>query len=201
MLLAIQSFSQLDDRYGRAVKENILANTVNHLLLPGAGLEETEYYSQRLGLTTITTESRSATSQPSRSGNSYSTMPMFMNSTSTGHTQGQSQRSLQTADELRTMKKGTILFVNASSPAAMLRARGYFEDRRLAPLANLPFKLDLPQQRPIISVDPREDQENEEILPEATPVSTQGCETSGEQEPIGIELEEEVTTYTVAPDE
>ena len=46
MLLAIQSFSQLDDRYGKAIKENILANTVNHLLLPGAGLEETQYYSR-----------------------------------------------------------------------------------------------------------------------------------------------------------
>jgi type IV secretion system protein VirD4 len=64
MLLAIQSFSQLDDRYGKAIKENILANTVNHLLLPGAGLEETQYYSERLGLTTITTQSKSTTSQP-----------------------------------------------------------------------------------------------------------------------------------------
>ena len=152
MLLAIQSFSQLDDRYGKAIKENILANTVNHLLLPGAGLEETQYYSERLGLTTITTESRSSTHQPYRGGNQ--TTPMMMNSMSIGHTEGQSQRSLQTSDELRTMKKGTILFVNASSPAAMLRTIAYFKDRKLAKLADQPFEVDLPKPPPIILADP-----------------------------------------------
>src|SRR5436305_14464922 len=98
MLLAIQSFSQLDDRYGKAIKENILANTVNHLLLPGAGLEETEYYSRRLGITTITTESHSVQHQPYRGSSGYATMPMI-DGRSLGLTSGQSQRSLQTADE------------------------------------------------------------------------------------------------------
>lgn len=142
MFLAIQSFSQLEDRYGRAMKENILSNTVNHLLLPGAGLEETKYYSQRLGLTTITTESHNSTLQPYRA--STTSMPMLVSSMSRGHTEGQSQRSLQTADELRTMKKGSLLFVNASSPAAMLSTTAYFEDRKLAKLAEQPFMLDLP---------------------------------------------------------
>src|SRR5436305_1535837 len=203
MLLAIQSFSQLDDRYGKAIKENILANTVNHLLLPGAGLEETQYYSERLGLTTITTQSKSRTSQPYRGGGQYTSMPMMINSTSTGHTEGQSQRSLQTSDELRTMKKGTILFVNASSPAAMLRTIAYFEDRKLAELADLPFELDLPWQFPIIlvdpPVDPQEDEEDREVTEpeittvsfvEALPLLVQRGETGEEQEPRELETEE-----------
>jgi type IV secretion system protein VirD4 len=224
MLLAIQSFSQLDDRYGRAIKENIMANTVNHLLLPGAGLEETQYYSERLGLTTITTESRSTTSQPHRGGGQY---PM-MNSTSTGHTEGQSQRSLQTADELRTMKKGTILFVNASSPAAMLSTRGYFEDQRLAKLADLPLELDLPRQYSTNLVDSEPDVEVTEpemtavSVVEPLPVNVQGSGTGDvqelgelevdieldeeEQEPMGLRLEEEleasqVCDTDIAPEE
>lgn len=109
------------------------------LLLPGAGLEETEYHSRRLGVTTIATESRSTTMRPYSSNQS-----MMINNTSRGHTEGQSQRSLQTADELRTMKKGTLLFVHASSPAAMLKTTAYFENRKLKQLADLPFELDLP---------------------------------------------------------
>ena len=134
---------------------------------------------------------------------------MFMNSTSTGHTEGQSQRSLQTSDELRTMKKGTILFVNASSQAAILRTIAYFEDRKLAKLADLPFELDLPKPPPIIMVDPQEDQE--ETTPEVTTmvvmepwsslVRIRGGETGEEQEPREWGLEEEVTTYTIAPEE
>ncbi len=198
MLLAIQSFSQLDDRYGKAIKENILANTVNHLLLPGAGLEETQYYSERLGLTTITTESRSSTHQPYRGGNQ--TTPMMINSMSLGHTEGQSQRSLQTSDELRTMKKGTILFVNASSPAAMLRTIAYFKDRRLAKLADQPFELDLPKPPPMILVEPEPDQKDQGMTgPERTPlivmeplsslVRSQGSETGEKQELRELEIE------------
>jgi len=132
-------------------------------------------------------------------------MPMMIDSTSRGHTEGQSQRSLQTADELRTMKKGTLLFVNASSPAAMLKTIGYFEDRKLAKLADLPFELDLPRQYPIILVEPLPDQENQEVMePEMTAVSiveplplpVQGGETGEEQEleelEVEIELDEEV---------
>jgi type IV secretion system protein VirD4 len=197
MLLAIQSFSQLDDRYGKAIKENILANTVNHLLLPGAGLEETQYYSERLGLTTITTESRSSTHQPYRGGSQ--TMPVMIDSMSRGHTEGQSQRNLQTSDELRTMKRGTILFVNASSPAAMLRTTAYFKDRKLAKLADLPFEVDLPKPHPVILADPQEDQKVTE--PKITPrivmeplsslVRPQGGETGQEQELRELEIEEE----------
>src|SRR5579864_940554 len=71
----------------------------------------------------------------------------MFNNISRGVTSGQSQRSLQTADELRTMKKGTMLFVNASSPAAMLKTIAYFEDRKLARLADRPFEISLPSER------------------------------------------------------
>jgi type IV secretion system protein VirD4 len=212
MLIAIQSFSQLDDRYGKAIKENILANTVNHLLLPGAGLEETQYYSERLGLTTITTQSHSRNTQPYRGGSQYTNMPTMMNNTSTGQTEGQSQRSLQTADELRTMKKGTMLFVNAASPATMLKTRAYFEDRTLARLADLPFELRPPSpSSPTIQVESLPEQEDQDVTePElaavrvgpSLPVLVQESEAAegeeaevlgmDEQEPRALEVEEEV---------
>jgi hypothetical protein len=147
---------------------------------------------------------------------------MMINNTSTGTTLGQSQRSLQTADELRTMKKGTILFVNASSPAAMLQTIGYFEDRKLAKLADLPFELDFPLQPPIVLVDPSPDQGDQEVTePEievvsvvkSLPINAQGSGAGEEQEPeelevdieldeeelepIGLRLEEEATTSQV----
>ena len=131
---------------------------------------------------------------------------MLIASTSLGQTEGQSQRSLQTADELRTMKKGTLLFVNASSPAALLQTIAYFEDRTLAKLANLPFELGFFRQRPMILLDPQRDQEETtaEITtvnvmePRSAAVRGQGGEMGEE---IEVEIEGEATMYTTAPEE
>src|SRR5712691_11555079 len=125
MLLVLQSFSQVVQKYGRNVLDNILVNTVTHLLLPGAGLEETEYYSKRMGNTTVRTETHST------SGSGVDSRE--------GWTQGETGRRLMTLDELRTMPEDNMLMVSAAVAPLLLRTKLYFLVRRLAKLANLPF--------------------------------------------------------------
>lgn len=125
MLLVLQSFSQVVQKYGRNVLDNILVNTVTHLLLPGAGLEETEYYSKRIGNTTVRTETHST------SGSGVDNRE--------GWTQGETGRRLITPDELRTMPEDNMLMVSAAVAPLLLRTKLYFQIRRLVRLANLPF--------------------------------------------------------------
>ncbi|WP_126557713.1 TraM recognition domain-containing protein [Dictyobacter kobayashii] len=93
LLIVLQSFNQLDDRYGQEVRKNILSNSVTHLLLPGSGLEETEYYSQRIGNSTIKKESTSTTG--------YS-VGLFSDPQNITHTQDETGRCLLMSDEIRT---------------------------------------------------------------------------------------------------
>ena len=125
ILLVLQSFSQVIQKYGKNVLDNILVNTVTHLLLPGAGLEETEYYSKRIGNTTVRTETHNT------SGSGVDARE--------GWTQGETGRRLMTPDELRTMPEDNMLMVSAAVAPLILRTRLYFQVRRLVPLANLPF--------------------------------------------------------------
>jgi hypothetical protein len=60
LIMVVQNFAQLDERYGREAAETIRANANTHLLLPGAGLRECTYYSERIGDTTVRTWSRSS---------------------------------------------------------------------------------------------------------------------------------------------
>jgi type IV secretion system protein VirD4 len=153
MLLVLQSFSQVVQKYGRNVLDNILVNTVTHLLLPGAGLEETEYYSKRIGNTTVRTETHST------SGSGVDSRE--------GWTQGETGRRLMTPDELRTMPEDNVLMVSAAVAPLILRTKLYFLVRRLAKLANLPFShVACKHQKP-----------------PASPLTTAGSPTSSTQEP------------------
>ena len=125
MLLVLQSFSQVVQKYGRTVLDNILVNTVTHLLLPGAGLEETEYYCKRMGTTTVRTETHNTSGSGVDSRESW--------------TQGEAGRRLMTPDELRTMPEDNMLMISAAVAPLILRTRLYFLVRRLAELAKLPF--------------------------------------------------------------
>ncbi len=125
LLLVLQSFSQLDEKYGEAIRKNILANTVTHLLLPGAGQEETEYYSRRIGNTTVRTETHST------SGSGIDARETWA--------QGETGRRLMTPDELRTMPEDHMLMVSSRVAPLVLRTKLYYHLRRLAQLANLPF--------------------------------------------------------------
>ena len=112
MLMVLQSFSQVIQKYGRNVLDNILVNTVTHLLLPGAGLEETEYYSKRIGNTTVRTETHNT------SGSGVDSRE--------GWTQGETGRRLMTPDELRTMPEDNMLMVSAAVAPLILRTKLYF---------------------------------------------------------------------------
>jgi len=125
MLMVLQSFSQVVQKYGRNVLDNILVNTVTHLLLPGAGLEETEYYSKRIGNTTVRTETHSTSGSGVEARDSW--------------TQGETGRRLMTPDELRTMPEDNMLMVSLRVAPLVLRTKLYFQVRRLAQLAKLPF--------------------------------------------------------------
>lgn len=125
LLLVLQSFSQLDEKYGQEVRKNILANTVTHLLLPGAGQEETEYYSRRIGNTTVRTETHSM------SGSGIDARETWA--------QGETGRRLMMPDELRTLPEDHMLLVISRVAPMVLRTKLYYRVRRLAQLANLPF--------------------------------------------------------------
>lgn len=127
LIMVIQNFSQLDACYGPQVAETIRANANTHLLLPGAGLRECQYYSERIGDTTIRTWTRS-----SRGGSSWF-------GTEDTWTQGEARRRLLTPDELRTLPARSVLMLRSTFPAMILRATPYYDDRRLTALANLPY--------------------------------------------------------------
>ncbi len=126
LLMVIQNFSQLDKHYGTEDAETIRENANTHILMPGAGPRECEYYSKRIGDTTVRTWSR--TSRGSSwwgSENSW--------------TEGEARRRLLTPEELRTMPERTMLMLRSSLPAILPVGTPYYEDKRVAHLANLPY--------------------------------------------------------------
>lgn len=125
MLIAVQSFAQIDEKYGKNVRGSILTNCLTHLLLPGAGLEETEYYSRRIGNTTVKSESQH------RSGGGLSAQDSW--------TQGETARRLWTPEELRTLASDEMLMLHASTAPMLLKTRPYYRDRKGKQWANLPF--------------------------------------------------------------
>ena len=60
LIMVIQNFAQLDESFGPQAAETIRANANTHMLLPGAGLRECTYYSERIGDTTVRTWTRSS---------------------------------------------------------------------------------------------------------------------------------------------
>lgn len=127
LLMAIQNFSQLNERYGKNDADTIKANAVTHLLLPGAGLEETKYYSERMGDTTVATET------VNRRG--------YGLSEEITSTQGEARRRLMTSDELRTMPEDQMLMIEAKSPALLLTTKLYFTEKQMVERANWPYQV------------------------------------------------------------
>lgn len=127
LFMAIQNFSQLNERYGKNDAETIKANAVTHLLLPGAGLEECRYYSERIGDTTVRTETIN------RRG--------YGVNEEISSTEGEARRRLMTPDEIRTMPEGKMLMIEARSAPLLLDTKPYFLDRELSRRANLPYQV------------------------------------------------------------
>jgi type IV secretion system protein VirD4 len=125
LLMAIQNFSQLDGRYGKHDADTIKNNAVTHLLLPGAGLEECRYYSERIGDTTV------VTSTVNKRG--YGLTEDITVSES------ETRRRLMTPDELRTMQRDQMLMLEASSQPMILTTKPYFLERWLAERVSIPY--------------------------------------------------------------
>ena len=125
MLIVLQSFAQVDERYGVPVRKTLLTNCGTHLLLPGAGLEECEYYSSRIGDATV------ATSSITTNGSGWAATRTY--------NQGEMRRRLFTPDELRTMQPDQMLVLGSATQAMVVETLPYFRDRAVAGLVDLPF--------------------------------------------------------------
>lgn len=128
-IMAIQDFGQLKREYNEDDKNTILANSTTQIVFPGCGLEETRYYSERIGETTVLTSSNSQSSR------------LFGLSSTQTYTQGEAQRRLMTTDELRTLEPGYLLVLADTIPPLLTWNRPYYADPELLARANLPYRL------------------------------------------------------------
>jgi type IV secretion system protein VirD4 len=126
LIIILQSFSQIDDLYGEALRNILLTNCGTHLLLPGAGLEETRFYSERVGDTTVKTTSAT------KSGSG-----LFLEQRS--WTTSETRRRRLTAEELRTMERNQMLVLGSAAAPILVTTQSYEQDRAVRHLADLPF--------------------------------------------------------------
>lgn len=126
LLMVIQNFSQLDKHYGAEDAETIRENANTHILMPGSGVRECEHYSKRIGDTTVRTWSRT-----SRGTSWWGSEDSW--------TESEARRRLLTPEELRTMPERTMLVLRSSLPPILPVGTPYYEDKRVAHLANIPY--------------------------------------------------------------
>ena len=126
-ILAVQDFGQLRETYGENGRETILANCTTQIVFPGCGLQETRYYSEKLGKTTVRTFSQS------ERGDSDWLSPQTRT-----YTQGETHRDLLTPDELRTMQDGTLLVFISKYHPLLVQNTAYYQDPELLAAVRLP---------------------------------------------------------------
>jgi type IV secretion system protein VirD4 len=125
LILAIQNHSQLDAVYGRQDADTLLANATTHLLLPGGGQNEVEYYSRRAGTTTVISPS-------------LATGGMAGRGTSVQWGQQERLRPLITPDELRTLPTGQAMVLMDQLAPFLVQLQPYYRSRDLRELAAIP---------------------------------------------------------------
>src|SRR5450755_566322 len=126
-ILAVQDFGQLRETYGENGRETILANCTTQIVFPGCGLQETRYYSEKLGKTTVRT-----ISQSERGDSEWLSTPTRT------YTQGETHRDLMTSDELRTMQDGTLLVFISKYHPLLVQNIAYYQDPELLAAVGLP---------------------------------------------------------------
>lgn len=126
VIMAIQDFAQMDETYGQQDARTIKANSVTHFVLPGVDVDEARYYSIKIGDTTVRTETHHTAGAGATRQDSW--------------TQGEARRPLMTADEIRRLRKNTILMVSGSSQPLLVKGKPFYEIRRLARLAAIPYQ-------------------------------------------------------------
>lgn len=125
-LLATQNFGQLRSTYGPEGLETILANTNTHVVFSGCGQVETDYYSRRIGQTTV----------PSVSLSHQHALDLDPKAT-----ESNASRPLIYPDQLRTMEADHLVVLSENLPAVRVKAKPYFKQPHLKKLVNLPAVL------------------------------------------------------------
>ncbi|HEY4035038.1 MAG TPA: type IV secretory system conjugative DNA transfer family protein [Ktedonobacteraceae bacterium] len=125
-LLATQNFGQLRSTYGSEGLETILANTTTHVVFSGCGQVETDYYSRRIGQTTV----------PSVSLSHEHGLDLDPKAT-----QSNAPRPLIYPDQLRTMKADQLVVLSENLPPARVKSTPYFKHPHLKKCVNLPAVL------------------------------------------------------------
>jgi type IV secretory pathway TraG/TraD family ATPase VirD4 len=124
LILAIQKHKQLEAIYQEHHADTILSNCMTHLVLPGAGQHECEYYSRRAGMQTVIAHGFSRTEAQY---NSYA------------YSQSQAQRPLIMPDEIRTMSRGYLLMISGNAQPMIVQNTPYFRHPWLASRVDLPY--------------------------------------------------------------
>ena len=123
LVLACQGFAQVEERYGKAGAETILSNASTHIVLPGVGQREAEFYARRIGKTTITTSSSSRRSAWEVSSH-----------------RGEAARWLIEPNEIRTLAERQALVLADVAAPLLVRVTPYYRIRSLKQQANLPLR-------------------------------------------------------------
>jgi type IV secretion system protein VirD4 len=108
-IMAIQDFGQLAREYG-ADAQTITANSSTHIIYPGMGKEETEYYSERLGQSTTYTFTYKGSLTSVLEGPSFQ----------------ETKRPLMTPDELRTMQLGNLIILHENVYPVIIKNYPYY---------------------------------------------------------------------------
>ncbi|GCE09521.1 VirD4-like conjugal transfer protein, CD1115 family [Dictyobacter aurantiacus] len=185
LILAIQNYAQLDALYGSESKETILSNTTTHIVLPGTGQDEAEFYSRRIGTTTVIGQSMNKNAQ--QQSESWS--------------QGQQEigRRLIMPEEIRTMKKGEMLLLTDTIAPIKFRNIPYYQSqliKRTNPQFQYP-RVNEEHRTYEALTTPSENQQKED-----SELAHEMLKESGAKQP-SIILEREKCTYnrqTLSPD-
>jgi type IV secretion system protein VirD4 len=141
LIIVLQSFSQLDELYGKPMRNILQTNCGTHLLLRGAGLEETRFYSERIGDTTVQTTSTTTRGSGLVAEHTFTT--------------SETSRRLYKPEELRTMEQNKMLVLGSSAPPIMVSTKSYERDRAVRHLADLPFVHVVIRPQPYVPPTPR----------------------------------------------
>jgi type IV secretion system protein VirD4 len=124
-ILAIQDFGQLNRVYGEDIANTIRANTETHIVFPGCGQVECQFYSDRIGDTTAMSLS--------------SGYALIGEGVSFSFGDSETRRRLMNPDEIRTMPLGTLLVLHGNLPPLVVRNFPYYQRPDLTARVRLPF--------------------------------------------------------------
>jgi type IV secretion system protein VirD4 len=122
LVLVIQAFAQIRALYSPEVLATIQQCAQTKMCLPGCGPEETKYFSELCGMTTVASASVSEAVRGDHAGRSQSEAP----------------RPLMRPEEIRTMEPDQALVVRGAQAPCLTRLMPYYRDARQRTLTQLP---------------------------------------------------------------